>query len=385
MEYDFSARSSHLKQSDIRAVTKRIEAIGGINLGQGLCPLPTDQRVREFASRAIQDGYNIYSPMQGLPEARKAISEKLKRDNGVEANPDSEVLITVGASGALACAMDVLLDPGDELILFEPFYGYHRNIALLRGISIQTVPTHAPSWEIDFDRLEQTITPKTRAILVCTPSNPSGKIYSRAELERIGEICKKHNLLAITDEVYEYIVFDDAQHISLASLPGMFERTISIGAATKTFYVTGWRIGWASGPADIIAKMANASDLNYICPPSPFQKAIADSFSLGELFFDNLKATFHHKRDALVAALRKAGIEPSVPDGAYYIMGDYSQHGWKTDEEARDALINGIGVGSVTGSSFYASDEPSGLLRFCFALEDEDLTEACNRLGQLSS
>ena len=274
---------------------------------------------------------------------------------------------------------------GDELILFEPFYGYHRNIALLRGISIQTVPTHAPSWEIDFDRLEQTITPKTRAILVCTPSNPSGKIYSRAELDESGKSCKKHNLLAITDEVYEYIVFDDAQHISLASLPGMFERTISIGAATKTFLrnrLEDW-VGFRT--ADIIAKMANASDLNYICPPLRSKRRLPTRFPLGELFFDNLKATFHHKRDALVAALRKAGIEPSVPDGAYYIMGDYSQHGWKTDEEARDALINGIGVGSVTGSSFYASDEPSGLLRFCFALEDEDLTEACNRLGQLSS
>ena len=385
MQYDFSTRSSHLKQSDIRAVTKRIEAIGGINLGQGLCPLPTDQRVRDFASKAIEDGFNIYSPMQGLIEARAAISEKLRRDNKVEADPNSEVLITVGASGALACAMDVLLNPGDELILFEPFYGYHRNIALLRGITIKTVPTRSPDWEIDFDRLEETITSKTRAILVCTPSNPSGKIYSREELERIGAICKKHNLLAITDEVYEYIVFDDAQHTSLASLPGMFERTISIGAATKTFYVTGWRIGWASGPADIIAKMANASDLNYICPPSPFQKAVADSFSLGDGFFDNLKRTFHHKRDALVNALRRAGIEPSVPDGAYYIMGDYRSHGWKTDEEARDALIDGIGVGSVTGSSFYASDSPSGLLRFCFALEDDALTEACSRLEKLTS
>ena len=327
MNYTFSKRASVLAQSDIRAVTKKINEIGGINLGQGLCPLPTDERVRYAATKALVDGYNIYSPMQGLLEAREAVSEKLLKHNEFKADPDKEVLITVGASGALACAIDVLLDPGDEMILFEPYYGYHYNIARLRGVELRMVRTHSPNWEIDFDQLEATINEKTKAILVCTPSNPSGKVFTRAELERIAELCKKHDLLAITDEVYEYIVFDDAKHISMASLPGMFERTITIGAATKTFFVTGWRIGWAAGPEPIIQKMANASDLNYICPPSPNQKGIADALRLPESYFSDLTALFYGKRNKLVSALTDAGITPSCPTGAYYIMADYTSRG----------------------------------------------------------
>jgi aminotransferase len=291
--------------------------------------------------------------------------------------------MTVGASGALACAIDVLLDPGDELILFEPYYGYHYNIAKLRGATIRMVRTHSPTWEIDFDQLEATINDRTKAILVCTPSNPSGKVFSRAELERIGEISQRHDLLVITDEVYEYIVFDGQEHISMASLPGMAERTITIGAATKTFFVTGWRIGWAAGPAEIIGKMANASDLNYICPPSPNQKAIADALRLPQSYFDDLTRLFLGKRNKLVSALEDAGIKPSCPTGAYYIMADYKSHGWKSDEEARDALINTIGIGSVTGNSFYGGTDPSGLLRFCFAIDDDSLDEACKRLRSL--
>lgn len=383
MNYPFSKRAGMLAQSDIRGVTKKINEIGGINLGQGLCPLPTDPRVRYAAIQAITEGYNIYSPMEGLLEARESVAEKLQRHNKFQVDPGSQVLMTVGASGALACAIDVLLDPGDELILFEPYYGYHYNIAKLRGATIRMVRTHSPTWEIDFDQLEATINDRTKAILVCTPSNPSGKVFTRAELERIGEICQRHDLLVITDEVYEYIVFDGEEHISMASLPGMAERTITIGAATKTFFVTGWRIGWAAGPAEIIGKMANASDLNYICPPSPNQKAIADALRLPQSYFDDLTSLFLGKRNKLVSALEDAGIKPSCPTGAYYIMADYKSHGWKSDEDARDALINTIGIGSVTGNSFYGGSDPSGLLRFCFAIDDDSLDEACKRLRSL--
>lgn len=385
MNYRFAKRASLLAQSDIRGVTKTINEIGGINLGQGLCPLPTDPRVRYAAMKAITEGYNIYSPMEGLLEARESVSEKLLRHNKFKADPETEILMTVGASGALACAIDVLLDPGDELILFEPYYGYHYNIAKLRGVNLKMVRTHSPTWEIDFDQLESSISDKTKAILVCTPSNPSGKVFTRAELERVAEISQRHDLLVITDEVYEYIVFDEAEHVSMASLPGMFERTITIGAATKTFFVTGWRIGWAAGPAPIIQKMANASDLNYICPPSPNQKGIADALRMPQSYFDDLTELFLTKRNLLVSALTDAGIQPSSPTGAYYIMADYRDHGWKSDEEARDALIHEIGVGCVTGNSFYGGSDPSGMLRFCFAIDDDSLAEACRRLRTLKT
>ena len=384
MSVRFASRTAQLQQSDIRAVTARINTIGGVNLGQGLCPLPTDHRVREAAIRAIQEGKNIYSPMEGLSECRKAVAEKLGRDNAMVVDWEDQVLITVGASGAFACAVDTLFDPGDEILMFEPLYGYHINIAQMRGVVPVAIPTTPSTWEIDFDALEEAITKRTRAILICNPVNPSGKVFSRAELERIASLCIRHDLVAVTDEVYEYILFDDAEHISLASLPGMAERTITIGAATKTFFVTGWRIGWAVGPMEIIRKMANVADLNYICAPSPLQAAIAEALRLPQSYFDGLRTLFLDKRDRLVGALRAAGFEPSVPRGAYYIMADYrNSHPWTTDQEARDALIDGIGVGSVTGSSFFSSDAPSGLLRFCFALEDAPLDRACLALRTL--
>jgi aminotransferase len=334
--------------------------------------------------RAIADGKNIYSPMQGLPECRQAVAEKLARDNDMTVDWEDEVLITVGASGAFACTVDTLFDPDDEILMFEPLYGYHINIAQMRGVVPVAIPTTPGTWEIDFDALESAITPRTRAILICNPVNPSGKVFSRDELEQIAALCMRHDILAITDEVYEYIVFEDAEHISLASLPGMAERTITIGAATKTFFVTGWRIGWAAGPGEIIQKMANVADLNYICAPSPNQAAIAEALRLPQSYFDGLRTLFLDKRDRLVAALVASGFEPSIPRGAYYIMADYRKHHpWKTDQEARDALIDGIGVGSVTGSSFFSSDAPSGLLRFCFALEDVHLDKACDALRKL--
>jgi aminotransferase len=384
MTLRFAQRVEELKQSDIRAVTKRINEIGGINLGQGLCPLPTDERVRNALIKAVADGYNIYSPMEGLPECRQAVAEKMARHNQVECNWESEVLITSGASAAFACAVDTLFNPGDEIILFEPCYGYHVNIAKLRGVVPVMVRTVAPNWELDLDAVRAAITPKTRAVLICTPANPSGKVFTRAELEELASICQEHDLVAITDEVYEYIVYEDAEHISMASIPGMFSRTLTISAATKTFFVTGWRVGWAVGPSELIQKMANVADLNYICAPSPNQKGIADALRLPQSFFDNLGSLFYSKRAKLVTALRNAGLNPSVPPGAYYIMANYSEnHPWKTDEEARDALIDGIGVGSVTGSSFFGGLNPSGLLRFCFAVSEENLDAGCAALEKL--
>jgi aminotransferase len=258
-------------QSEIRAMTTECDRIGGINLAQGVCDTPVPAPVQEAAIQAIRDGYNIYTRLDGIARLRNAIAAKQLRDYGLTYDPETEVLVASGATGGLHAASMALLNPGDEVLLFEPFYGYH--VSTLQSLRVKTVlvPLAEPDYALDINALRTAVTPKTRAILLNTPTNPSGKVFTRAELESIAAVVQEHDLFLITDEIYEYFVYDGARHISPATLPGMRDRTIVISGFSKTFSVTGWRLGYITADAKWMGAMSYFHDLTYVCAPSAFQ------------------------------------------------------------------------------------------------------------------
>jgi aminotransferase len=379
-----SALAPGTVQSEIRAMSVACEQMGGINLAQGVCDTPVPPPVEEAAIKAIRDGHNIYTRLDGIGRLRTAIAAKQKRDYGLEYDPETEVLVASGATGGLHAACMALLNPGDEVILFEPFYGYHT--ATLRSLRMNPVlvPLDAPDWILVADRLRKAVTAKTRAIVVNTPANPSGKIFTRAELEAVAEVCLEHDLFLFTDEIYEYFVYDGAQHISAATLPGMRERTIVISGFSKTFSVTGWRLGYVTADKKWMGAMSYFHDLTYVCAPSAFQHGAAAGLEqLPQSFYTELATAHQDKRARILAALTDAGLTPSTPAGAYYVLADASKFQGTTSAEKARNLLAATGVASVAGSAFFRSGGGENLLRFCFAKIDDDLNEACARLRKL--
>ena len=371
----------HLVQSEIRSMTVECDRVGGVNLAQGVCDTELPAPVQEAAIAAIHHGHNIYTRLDGIAPLRAAISKKLASYNGVQADPDTQVLATSGATGAMYAACLALFNPGDEIILFEPFYGYHLNTMLTLRIKPAPQPLATGTWELDVDALRAAITPKTRAILINTPSNPCGKVFTRAEIEAIGEIALEHDLFLLTDEIYEYFLFGGVTHVSAASLPGLAERTITISGFSKTFAITGWRIGYLAADARWIPSIGYFHDLTYVCAPSPAQYGAAAGLAqLGADFYGSLSSDYQHKRDLLCSALSEAGLTPSIPDGAYYVLADATILPGVTAREKARALLAKTGVAAVAGSAFYSKGRGENLLRFCFAKQDEALEDACDRL-----
>ena len=373
-------RLEGLVQSDIRRMTRECERVGGINLGQGICDMPTPPLVARGAIEAIEARRSIYSYPEGIRELRDAIAAKLARDNGITADPQSQIVVTVGASGAYAATLHALLDPGDGILLMEPYYGYHLNAAIVAGLEPQFLTLAPPRFTIDPAALRAALRPNTRAIVCCTPSNPSGKMLDRAELELIAEVARENDLLVITDEIYEYIRYDGRAHISPATVPGLAERTVSVMGLSKTFSITGWRLGWAVAPAELARAITLVNDLYFVCAPTPLQYGAAAGFGAPPAFFAELAATYERKRDLICAALDAGGMRPIVPQGAYYVLADVSHLGFATARDAAMNLLETRGVASVPGSAFYRGSAGEGLLRFCFAKEDDVLEEACRRL-----
>ncbi len=371
-------------QSEIRAMTTECARIGGINLAQGVCDTPVPDVVRDEAIAAINAGHNIYTRMDGIERLRVAISAKQKRDYGLRYDPENEVLVACGATAGLHAAAMALLNPGDEVILFEPFYGYHFNTLKSMRVNPVVVALAAPDWVVDPDALRAAITPKTKAILVNTPANPSGKIFNRAELEAVAQACREHDLFLFTDEIYEYFVFDGAEHICPATLEGMRERTIVMSGFSKTFSITGWRLGYATADAKWMGAMSYFHDLTYVCAPSAFQHGAAAGLEkLPPSFYKDVAASHQSKRDRIVAALRDAGMEPSVPAGAYYVLASANRLKGRNAAEKSRSLLAATGVASVAGSAFFRPGRGEDLLRFCFAKQDHELDEACERLRRL--
>ncbi|MFO8099672.1 MAG: pyridoxal phosphate-dependent aminotransferase [Salinibacter sp.] len=385
----FAARAQPLAQSNIRAVTQQVDAVGGINLGQGVCDLPTPQPLQDGAHRAIDRDDSIYSHYAGIEPLRRAILEKEQSYNEVPVASPQDVVVGVGSTGVFVTAAMSLLEAGDEVVLFEPFYGYHRNILELTGATIRYVPLGGPESTFDPDAVEAAITADAKVIVVNTPANPSGKVWTRDELSDLLDLMKRHDLVAITDEIYEYMLYDGAEHVSLASLPDAYERTITLSGLSKTYNVTGWRLGYGVAPAPIAEKMGLMNDLLYICAPRPLQHAALAAFEdLDETYFEALRADYVERRRILCETLEALGFKVPWPDGAYYALADFralaeQRDGFSDDEAACQTLVQDAKVGSVTGRSFY--DDPADgrtQLRLCFAKERAVLRQACDQLRE---
>ena len=378
-----ATRLQGLLQSEIRRMTRECERVGGINLGQGICDLPTPPLVRDGAIAAIRENRSTYSFAEGAAELRQAIAKKLQRDNGLRADPASEICVTVGASGAYAAAIHALLDPGDGILLLEPYYGYHLNAAIVAGFTPEFLALSPPDFALREEALEAAITPRTRAVVLCTPSNPSGKMYSREELSALARVADRHDLLVITDEIYEYIRYDGRPHLSPASIPELAARTVTIMGLSKTFSITGWRLGYTFAPAEMTKAISLVNDLYFVCAPTPLQLGAAAGFAAPASYFSELQSGYQRKRDVICAALRRAGLPPIVPQGAYYVLADCSRLGFATSREAAMHVLEATRVASVAGSAFYRGAEGDKLLRFCFAKDDTVLEVACGRLASL--
>ncbi|HKR26000.1 MAG TPA: aminotransferase class I/II-fold pyridoxal phosphate-dependent enzyme [Acidobacteriaceae bacterium] len=376
-----SAISPGVVQSEIRAMTVECERVAGVNLAQGVCDTGVPSPVMTRAIEAIAQGYNIYTRLDGIAPLRAAIAGKLARYNGLRADPDTQILVTSGATGAFHAACTALFDPGDEVILFEPFYGYHLNTLRAQRVNPIAVPMAAPNWTIDFDAVRAAITPRTRGVVINSPSNPCGKVFTRAELQTISDLAIEHDLFVLTDEIYEYFLYDGRRHISPATLPGMAERTITISGLSKTFSITGWRIGYLASDPRWIAAISYFHDLVYVCAPSPFQHACAAGLlQLDDSFYAALATEYQGKRDLLCSALSDAGMKPSIPAGAYYVLADASSIAGSSAREKARNLLRQTGVAAVAGTAFFAGGRGENLLRFCFAKRDEDLERACAAL-----
>lgn len=379
-----SAISPLIIQSEIRSMSVECDRVGGINLAQGICDTDVPPQVADRAIEAIREGHNIYTRLDGIAALRQAIAAKLERHNGIHANPDSEIIVTSGATGAFYASCLALLNPGDEVILFEPCYGYHINTLLSLRVKPVIVPLAAPDWRLDADALRQAVTPRTRAIVLNSPSNPSGTVFTAAEMQAIADLAIEHNLFVLSDEIYEYFLYDGARHISIATLPGMAERTITISGLSKTFSITGWRIGYLTASSRWTPSIGYFHDLTYVCSPAPFQHAAtAGLLSLPESFYASLATEYQQKRDQLCAALSEADLPPSIPTGAYYTLADVSRVPGETAQKKARNLLNATGVAAVAGTAFFAEGRGENLLRFCFGKKPEALDRACAALKTL--
>jgi aminotransferase len=381
-----ASRTQNLVQSDIRAVTHLINRAGGINLGQGICDLPTPEAIKAGAHAAIDEDHSIYTSYAGIPELRRAIYQKARTFNRIPVASDEEVIVCIGSTGAFVSAIFALLDPGDEAILFEPFYGYHRNLLRLPGAVPRYVMMRGRDWVIDFDEVERAITPATKAFIVNTPGNPNGKVWTRDELTRLLALMEKYNLYAITDEIYEYMTYDGHEHVSLASLPGAYERTVTISGFSKTYNMTGWRLGYAIASPVLIEKMGLLNDLFAICAPAPLQHGVARAFELEDAYYEGMMADYVVKRRMMCDALEAAGFTFSRPQGAYYVLAGFEElarkrPGYSSAREACETLIETAGVATVPGDSFFCNPESGRyLLRFCYAKEYPILEQACRQI-----
>jgi aminotransferase len=383
MSLSLSQRAARTVQSEIRVMSIECEKVKGINLAQGVCDTPVPEEVREGARRAMERGINSYTRAEGLAPLRQAIVEKMRRFNGIACDPETEVIVNSGSTGSFYSACLALLNPGDEVILFEPYYGYHLNTL----VAVEAVPRYvtlrAPEWEFSAEELERVVTPRTRAIMVNTPANPSGKVFTRKELEYIADFARRHDLFVFTDEIYEYFIYE-GEHISPATLPGMRERTITISGYSKTFSITGWRVGYTICDQKWAQAIAYFHDLIYVCAPAPLQIGVAEGIlKLGNDFYAGIAQEYVHKRDMLCGALKEVGLAPSVPKGAYYVLADASMLPGRNAKEKSRTLLRETGVASVAGSAFYHAGGGENLIRFCFAKTDQELEQACARLRRL--
>lgn len=384
MNNPIADRVKNARQSDIRRYSAICAAMNGVNLSQGVCDQPAPPVVKDAAKRAIDADHATYTNLRGIVELREAIAAKMRDFNGIECDPETEIAVTVGSAGAFTCAVLSTLNPGDECVVFSPYYSYHVNLLKLFGVAVRFVDLAAPDWSYSKADLEAAFTDKTRMVLVNTPNNPTGKVYSEGELLHIAELANRHNAWIVTDEIYEYITYG-APHVSVGRFAEARARTITISGASKTYAVTGWRVGYAVGPAEIINRMAVVNDLLYICAPAPLQHGISAGMRLPDDYYEGMSKDYLLKRDMLVETLEEVGFTAFIPAGSYYLLASFEPGRWEDATAATESILERIGVATVPGSAFYRNPaDGRHQLRFCYAKQTADLEDACRRLRKLA-
>lgn len=374
-------RVQFFKESVIREMTRLANRHSAINLAQGMPDFEAPAPVKEAACQAIRDGFNQYAITWGAPVLRQAIAEKSGRFNGISADPDKNITVCCGATECMMATLLATINPGDQVIAFQPFYENYGPDGLLSGAQMVWVQLREPDWSFDPDELRKAFTPQTRAIIINTPNNPTGKVFTRQELSLIADLCMQHNVLCITDEIYEHIIYNGSPHISMASLPGMADRTVTISGCSKTFSVTGWRLGYAIAPEAVTTGIRRVHDFLTVGAPHPLQVAAAAALRLPESYYVELHANYLRRRGILLPYLRDAGFRFHEPDGAYYVMADISPFGATDDVAFVHQLIEKYGVAAVPGSSFYSPASAGRTkIRFMFAKKDQTLHDAGQRL-----
>jgi aminotransferase len=378
-------RVSGFGSSIIREMTRLSLIYDALNLSQGFPDFPAPDEVKEAAAAAVRADANQYTVTWGVPALREQIAEKARRFNGLDADPATDVTVACGAAEAMACALLSLVDPGDEVIVFEPFFEtYVPDLLLCGGVPVY-VELHEPDFRFDADELRRAFTPRTRAIIVNTPHNPTGRVFDDGELRQIADLCREHDVVAVTDEIYEFMTYDGHCHRSIASLPGMWERTITISGFSKTYSITGWRLGYAIAPAALTEPLRNVHDFLTVCAPAPLQYAMLAALALPPEYERDLQSAYAERRDRFLAVLKRNGFDPVRPQGAYYTMAGYGRLG---DEEPRafvERMARDAHVVAVPGSAFYRPGHGGSRVRFAFCKSPETMAEADRRLRALSA
>ncbi len=380
-----ASRTAVFSESVIREMTRLSFLHDAINLAQGYPDFPAPDFVKRAAIEAIEADVNQYAITWGDPRLRNAIANKMRGHYGLDVDPEREVTVTCGATEAMMAAMLAFVEPGDEVIVFEPFYENYVPDAAMSGATLKYVTLRGLDFVFDPDELRAAFGPRTKAIIVNSPNNPSGKVFDREELGQIAALCQEFDCLCFTDEIYEHILFDDHQHLPMSTLPGMYDRTVTVGGLSKTFSVTGWRLGYVIAPPHLSEAVRKVHDFLTVGAPAPLQQAGAVALEQGEPYYPELRSMYQGKRDRLLIALREAGFICHKPEGAYYVMADFGDLGFDGDDTAFALnLIERAGVAPVPGSSFYNDREAgSRFVRFTFSKSDETLAEAARRLGSL--
>ncbi len=386
-----SDRVEHFTESVIREMTRQAMLHGAINLAQGFPDFPAPAEIKGAAQDAVAADINQYAITWGARNLRQAICRHIEQHQGIKADPEREVTVCCGSTEAMISTLMAVCNPGDEVVIFEPFYENYGPDSILSGAKPRFVKLRPPEspddeWTFDEQELRAAFHNNTKAIIVNTPNNPTGKVFSREEMELIRDLCVEFNVLAITDEIYEHIVYDGARHISMASLEGMRERTVTINGLSKTYSVTGWRVGWTVAPPHITDAIRKVHDFLTVGAPAPLQEAGAVALDLPAEYYQRLAENYRTRRDHLMPTLAEVGFRCFRPRGAYYVMTDISAFGYPDDLAFTQHLVKDIGVAAVPGSSFY-NDARDGAkqVRFAFCKRDQTLDEAARRLHKLKS
>jgi aminotransferase len=381
-----SRKATQFTESVIREMTRLNDLHGGVNLSQGFPDFPAPDAVKDAACAAIRADINQYAVTWGTAALRQAVAREFTRHYGLPVDADQQVTICCGATEAMMATMTAIIDAGDEVVIFEPFYENYGPDAILSGATPRYVTLREPDWTFDPDELAAAFSNRTKAIILNTPNNPTGKVFTREELETIAALCRQWDAVAISDEIYEHIIYDGWRHVPIATVEGMAERTVTINSLSKTYSVTGWRVGWTISPASLTGAIRKVHDFLTVGAAAPLQEAGVAALGIADSYYAQLAARYRRSRDMLLDILERHRFTCYKPHGAYYIMTDIGQFGFADDVEFARYLVKDVGVAAVPGSSFYRNAAAGRTkLRFCFCKREETLVEADRRLARLGT